>query len=360
MLNDNIVRIKDIAAKAGVSAGTVDRVIHKRGGVSERIYKKVMKIIEEMNYEPNLLARALVSSRIYNIAVLVPDFEIDSYWFEPQEGIAKAASDLKQYGIRVKKHIFDPSSIDSFKANASAVTKDKPDGILVSPIFYNESLPFFEKWKKMEIPFVLFNTQIAEFDPLSYIGQDSYQSGLLAGRLIYSSQQVPCTLLIAHIDEEIGNSIHLQKKEKGFRNYFSQNNLSEQFKIISIQMNRLSTAKFADAMDNIIESNPDLAGIFVTTCKAYEVAKYLEQKHINNLKVIGYDLLPSNLYFLDKGRISFLINQNARAQGYWGIYQLTEYLVFKKTVPPIKYLPLDIVARENMNYFLDKERSAFI
>jgi hypothetical protein len=45
-------RIKDIALKAGVSAGTIDRVLHNRGRVSEKVQKKVLKIIDEMNYEP--------------------------------------------------------------------------------------------------------------------------------------------------------------------------------------------------------------------------------------------------------------------------------------------------------------------
>ncbi|MGC4234113.1 MAG: hypothetical protein QM594_14130, partial [Niabella sp.] len=97
-----------------------------------------------------------------------------------------------------------------------------------------------------------------------------------------------------------------------------------------------------------------LSSIFVTTCKAYEVAKYLEQRHINHLTLIGYDLLPPNLYFLEKGRIGFLINQNAGTQGYMGIYVLTQHLVFKRQVPEIKYLPLDVVTKENMNYFIEK------
>ncbi|RYE20651.1 MAG: LacI family transcriptional regulator, partial [Sphingobacteriaceae bacterium] len=51
------VRIKDIALKANVSTGTVDRVLHNRGNVNEKVKEKVLKIINEMNYEPNFIAR---------------------------------------------------------------------------------------------------------------------------------------------------------------------------------------------------------------------------------------------------------------------------------------------------------------
>ena len=358
--DDQVVRIKDIAKKAGVSVGTVDRVIHKRSGVAAKSYNKVMKALKEMDYEPNVMARVLVSKKTYRIAALIPDARMDSYWAEPREGIAKAANDMKQYSIRVTEHIFDPTDKNSFIEKANEVTQLAPDGILVSPIFYSESLPFLEKWKEMGISIVLFNTQISEFAPLSYIGQDSYQSGLLAGKLIHYGQHKPSTIAIMHIDEDVSNSAHLQKKEKGFRNYFKHNNLNEQFNIVSVQANRSNPAGFTKVMDELVEDQADLRSIFVTTCKAYEVAKYLEQRHIHHLTLVGYDLLPPNFYFLEKGRIDFLINQNARTQGYLGIYELTQHLVFRRPVQEIRYLPLDVVTKENMNYFVDKENLAIM
>ncbi|MFS2185804.1 substrate-binding domain-containing protein [Mucilaginibacter sp. Mucisp84] len=359
-MKNKIVRIKDIAEKAKVSTGTVDRVLHKRGRVSKKVEEKVLKIIEEMDYEPNLMARALGSNRIYQIAALIPDHEVDSYWHAPKAGIEKAEKDLKQYGIIVQQYVFDPYDVDSFISKAGKLTNDKPDGIILSPIFYRETLPFFEKWKAAEIPFVLFNTQIAECEPLSYIGQDSYQSGFLAGKLIHYGQPDSCSVLIAHIDEETSNAAHLLKKEQGFRNYFSQNNLDHQYKILRAELNRSNAAVFMKQLGDIIDSAPDLASIFVTTSKAHEIAKYLEQRYIKHIKIIGYDLLPPNLYFLNKGTISFLINQNPKGQGYWGIYQLTDSLVFKKEVPIIKYLPLDIVTKENVNYYVDDEDVVYL
>ena len=53
------IRIKDIAERAGVSVGTVDRVLHKRPNVSEVALKKVEKVLKEMNYQPNVYASAL-------------------------------------------------------------------------------------------------------------------------------------------------------------------------------------------------------------------------------------------------------------------------------------------------------------
>jgi LacI family transcriptional regulator len=356
---NGVVRIKDIALKANVSTGTVDRVIHNRGRVAEDVKKRVLKIIKEMNYEPNLMARMLGSKKQYYFAALFPDHTYDNFWLAPKLGIEQAEQDLKQYGVTVEQFVFDPQDVAAYVKMADEITRRKPDGILLSPIYYKETLSFFETWSAENIPFVLFNTQIADYDPLSYIGQDSYQSGQVAGKLVHYGQPNPCSILIAHIDEEISNAQHLVKKEQGFRNYFAQNNLSHQYNILRVELKRSSQSGFIKKLDEIVEETLDLKQIYVTTSQAYDVAKYLEQRHITHIKLIGYDLVPPNLHYLEKGNISFLINQNPKGQGYWGIYQLAEHLVFKKEVPILKYLPLDIVTRENLNYFLDEKDPSF-
>lgn len=354
-----VIRIKDIALKANVSTGTVDRVIHNRGRVAEDVKARVMKIVKELNYEPNMMARMLGSNKTYHFAALFPDYKADNYWHAPKTGIEKAEQDLKQYGVQVDQYYFDPQDVAGYVKQATEITKAKPDGILLSPIYYKETLPFFEKWKEENIPFVLFNTQIADYDPLSYIGQDSYQSGLVAGKLVHYGQPDACSILVVHIDEELTNAQHLVKKEQGFRNYFTQNNLDHRYNIIRVELKRASQSGFVKALDEVIEQTLDLKHIYVTTSQAYDVAKYLEQRRMNDIKLVGYDLIPPNLHYLEKGRISFLINQNPKGQGYWGIYQLAEHLIFKKEVPLLKYLPLDIVTRENLNYFLDDDQPSF-
>jgi len=354
------VRIKDIALKAKVSTGTVDRVLHNRGKVSEAIKEKILKVISDMNYEPNLMARALVSTKTYHLAVLIPDHEVDYYWEAPKKGVEKAQKELRKYKVVVHQFVFDPYNIESFIEKATELTKTKPDGILLSPIFYKEILPFFDQWKQRHIPFVLFNTDLKEQKRLSYIGQDSYQSGFLAAKLIEYGQPDPCSILIAHIDEKITNAAHLVKKEEGFRDFFVQNLLTDKYHILRTELNRADFLLFTAELDNIIQNTPDLKSIFVTTSKAYEVATYLEQRGIRNIKIIGYDLLPKNINFLNRGFISFLINQNPKGQGYWGIHYLAKHLVFKKHVQSLKYLPLDVVTKENLSYYTGEEESVEI
>ncbi|MBA9079473.1 MULTISPECIES: LacI family DNA-binding transcriptional regulator [Rufibacter] len=350
-----MVRIKDIAEKAGVSTGTVDRVLHERGRVAEDVRQKVLEIAKELNYQPNLLARTLVNNRTYDIAALIPDPAQDDYWQAPQTGIEKAAAELTQYGVRVTQFIFDPLNANSFKEQAAEVRARQPIAILVAPIFYRESLAYFKQWKEAGIPFALFNTHIPDYEPLIYIGQDSYQSGYLAAKLLQYGHPEGGTFLVVHIDVDLANSSHLINKEQGFYDYFHQHSAGKMFKIVQADLGNSTSEAFQDQLDKLLLQNPEVKGIFVTNSKAHTVAQYLQTKGISQIRLIGYDLMEKNLEFLNKGTIDFLINQNPKGQGYWGIYGLADQLVFKKKTNPIKYLPLDIITKENLHYYIEAD-----
>lgn len=68
------VRISDIARMAGVSVGTVDRILHNRGKVSKTAQEKVNRVLQEVEYRPNLMARSLALKKQFNIAALIPAF----------------------------------------------------------------------------------------------------------------------------------------------------------------------------------------------------------------------------------------------------------------------------------------------
>jgi LacI family transcriptional regulator len=358
-MKNQIIRIKDIAEKANVSVGTVDRVLHNRGRVAEPVRLRILQILEECNYQPNLMARALVSNKRTQLAVLMPNPSMDIYWQSPRDGVDSALKDLKQYGITIEEFLFNPEDANSFMEQAKALTALKPDGILLSPIFYRESIQYFKIWNALEIPFILFNTEISECNPLSYIGQDSYQSGMLAGKLIHYGEKYPCRILIAHIDEEINNAAHLGKKEQGLRDYFSQTEQLNKYEILSVELKLSELEQAHNVLEQHLFATPRPAQIFVTTSRAHHIAKYLQAKNVDDVKVIGYDLLPQNIAWMRHGTIAFLINQNPKGQGYWGIYELVNYLVFKKDVNKLKFLPLDIVTLENLGYYVGDSNESF-
>lgn len=67
------VRLKDIAHDLGVSVVTVSKVLRGNSDISEATRLRVLKRMEELNYQPNMLARGLASGRTYTVGLVVPD-----------------------------------------------------------------------------------------------------------------------------------------------------------------------------------------------------------------------------------------------------------------------------------------------
>ena len=108
------IRIVDIAKMAGVSVGTVDRVIHNRGRVSEENRKKVQAILEMVHYQPNLMARSLASKKQYHFVAIIPSFTQGEYWEAISEGIDKVAAEMETYNITITKLFFDQYNNKTF------------------------------------------------------------------------------------------------------------------------------------------------------------------------------------------------------------------------------------------------------
>ena len=353
MVNRKSPTIKDIAKMAGVSAGTVDRVLHNRGRVSEEALQKVNKILEEIDYKPNLIARTLGSNKTFHIAVLIPDPSQDPYWAQSRAGIRQAEIEWLHYNVIIDLYIFDLYNKTSLKEKAEAAFNAKPDGILIAPIFYQEIMPFFELFSSHTMPFVFFNTHLQGVQPLSFIGQNLRQSGRVGAELIYLNCKEPGKLAVLHINEDSNNGVHLLEKEQGFREYFEEK--KSNFEIIAPKLSNSESEEF-DKQLQIILTDPLLRGIFVTTSKgAFIAASFLEKNNKHDVTLVGYDMLNENLHYLKLGFINFLIHQNPKRQAFLGVNYLADHLIFNKTTPLMSLLPLEILTKENHQSYIDSE-----
>ena len=102
MENKQKITIKDIARLTGLSKGTVDRVLHNREGVSKKSYAKVMKVIEDLGYEPNIYASLLAQNKERVVAVLLPRSKDGAFWELAEPGIVRGMDFGRNFGIKVQ------------------------------------------------------------------------------------------------------------------------------------------------------------------------------------------------------------------------------------------------------------------
>jgi LacI family transcriptional regulator len=348
------IRIKDIAKLAGVSPGTVDRVIHNRGNVSEKAKQKVLGVMEKMGYEPNLLASTLALNRAVRLAIFLPDPELDIYWRQPLEGVEKAIRQVAHYGVVPEFYFFDSNSEQDFSNKGQAIIQTNPNGVLLAPLIFKEGKSFIDECIAHHIPIININTEINSQGVLAYIGQDSFQSGVLAARLISFNLQGIGHVLILNMDNKLQDAKHLQDKEEGFRSYFDLHH-SDQIHIYKLDIEDFNNRVYLLEKIKSLPISPDeLSGIFVTNSRVYKLMEFAGEIFEPSITIVGFDLIQPNIDYLNQNKISFLINQNSVQQGYLGVMSLARYLLQKRKLEYLQNLPLDIVVKENLNYYLKR------
>ncbi|WP_418501531.1 substrate-binding domain-containing protein [Flagellimonas sp.] len=339
------ITIKDIAKVANVSIGTVDRVIHNRGKVSEKALQKVNDALKELDYKANPLARSLKNNVVYAISILVPDPQKDSYWLPCQQGIMEIITEYEAFDVDISVHNFDPSQPESFSKIGARLIRKSPDAVLFVPLFERESDVLLRKLNKKGILSATFNSMPRNHVD-QHVGQDLYLSGRVGAKLI-SDFLDPSTskIGIVHIDEAFNNAIHMQQKEEGFKSFYET--YAAKYDIFTKTIN---TDNIHSTLLDFIESH-GVNVFFVTTSKTYEVARTLELLNKNGI-VVGYDLLQENIKYLTEGKIQFLIHQAPRMQASLSLKSLVEKLLFKKEYPKKQFLPIEIINSENVKSYL--------
>lgn len=153
-----MVTIYDVAAKAGVSAMTVSRVINNTGKISEKTRTKVTRVMEELGYVPNQTARSLVLQQTKLLFLLITDIMNPFY-----TTLARGAEDAaKRSGYRL---LFGNSD-ENLEKEADYVTTiltTRVDGVLVAPAG-DPSLPHLNSLRKHNVPFVLLDREVPGID----------------------------------------------------------------------------------------------------------------------------------------------------------------------------------------------------
>lgn len=349
--DNELIGVKEIARRAKVSIGTVDRVIHDRKGVSQKTKDKVNAIIQELNYQPNIFARSLASKKQLRFIVLIPEVSKETdYWEAPLLGINQASAEIVPYGISVENYLYDLNDKNSFLKQIGLIDLSTVQGVLVAPMFTDEAEPFLRKLERLKIPYVFINSDIQGHNSLSYIGPNLYQSGYLSAHLIKYLINKQDRVLIVNIAKEIDNQHHLLRKEQGFRNYFSDHNLPNP--ILKLDIKKTEFSHVSAALTRLLKDNT-VAAIFVTNSRVCTVARYLKKNNTANPILIGFDYTKDNVDLLKEGDIDFLICQKPREQGYRGIMALYQFVVHAKNTEKNNFMPIDIITSENCDFYIN-------
>ncbi len=347
------IRIVDIARRAGVSAGTVDRVIHHRGRVSSAKRELVEKALAEMNYEPNLVARFLASKKRYSIAVVIPAFEAGEYWELVHDGINRAWEELHRFNVDVKYFYFDQYDVNSFSKTTQDIVRLSFDGVMMATLAGDAAMEFSLLLDKCSTPYVYIDSNIPGQNNMAYYGCDSLVGGAMAARLLIREVGKNADLFFARVRfRHRAVSAQMLARQKGFEQYARMTHFGGNIYRMDLfpgdHMGNLTRLKKL-----IAKTDRPLGGI-VFNSRIYELASTvhcLEVADKQRICLAGYDAIGKNVEALFGNQISFLLSQRPEIQGYNALKALGNLFLYGEKSEKINFMPIDILIRENIAFY---------
>lgn len=351
-MSTNDVTINDVARAAGVSKGTVDRVIHNRGEVSAKSKEKVLKAIEELGFRPNVYASLLASQKKHMIACLIPEYQKGDFWSLTAKGLEEASSMVARYGVTVKEVCYNQYDLKSFQDACADVMGMSPSAVVLAPLFRDETLRFVNLLKDKGIPYVYIDSKLEEDGYMAYFGMPMYQSGRLCAFML-TENRLPSKVCVVRVSrDKEGLSDPTVKRRAGFLDF-----MAEHYPQVSIQ-HVVIDPKIPGNVESSLESafGPGPVtdcGIVMFNSRVHVIADYLRAKGMESCRVVGFDALEGNISALKNGTVQVLIAQHSDSQAAAAVNALVEFLVMGAT-PEFKdfFTQLDILNVCNCDYYL--------
>lgn len=340
------VTIKDIAKELSVSRGTIDRVLHKRGGVNPETEALILAAVKRLDYQPDRIARALVKKDSYTIGFIVPRTPL-SFWGQVIQGAEVAAKELADFGVDVKFYFSEIR--DGFRERAllEEALNDGVAGIAITPTDPHLVGALINDADQQGVPVVTFNTDVPLSERLCYVGLNGYLGGRVAGELMYKFMDGvgEIAILTGFLSTQ-----DTEARRGGFLEVVTAMG-KDNITTVGTWENTDDDGKCYVLTQKIIDDYPNLRGIFVTnSCTAVVGAAIVDRHREGRIKLIGFDVTDEVSRLLKSNVVTACITQNPFQQGYLPIRTIFEYLQtgLKPTSPYILSRP-EVVLIEMLN-----------
>lgn len=343
------VKIRDIAAMAGVSVGTVDRVLHNRGRVSARSLAAVQAVLDEVGYNINIHSSAVALKKEFRIAITTPTSSPGDYWASINGGFDHAVREYSDIDIKILPASYNQFDIYSCREAYDGILDCRPDVVIIGATFVQETLALCRSLDQARIPYIFIDAVVEGTHPIATYSADQYACGFLLARLLHGLMPSGGELAIMEM-KRVGNvqASNSVKRIEGFKAYLEDAGLGCR----SAKFSALAPEENENLFQEFFRENPDVRGIAVMNSRGYVVADFMHRHGIDNVRLACFDLTSTNARCIRDGSISFLLCQTPELQGFHAVKAAISWLLYHRPQPkPHHIMPIDIIMKENLPFY---------
>lgn len=339
--------MKQIANLAGVSLGTVDRVLNNRGVVSEETRKSILDIAESLNYIPNRTARCLAIRKAnIKIGCIIIPASFNGIYGQFEDALLKKAAELEDYNISViVKHI-DSDNPPSQNKLLDEMCDEGVNGIVFYGFNLVETVWKIDEIIEKGIPVITAGNDLPDSKRIAYVGSDFGKSGRMAGELIK---------LICGENSKVGvifyglqNNLNYVKRVDGLKEYIKER--APNMVVAAHVPNYSDDFISYSTVEKIMRDDPEINSLLIVSGGIYGACKAVERMPKGKRpKVFCYNCIPTTKEMLHKGIITATISPNPVYQGTKPLDLMFNLLCFgSQPADTFFYADMDIIISESL------------
>jgi len=335
-----------IAEIANVSIGTVDRALNGRGEIKESTRQRILHIARQIQYTPNLAARALSSARArVRIGVCIPR-EIHFFYDQLWGGVLDEARRVEQLGIEFL-HRPVPALGEGDTSTFKELLQAGTDGIILTAGNPKGLTPLINAAEEKGVRIVCVSTDAPESQRSSIVCVEPRLNGSLAGELM--GKFVSPGSKVAVVAGMLSAEDH-RKKTDSFFEAFPRH--CPGGRVISVIEGHEDEDESFQKSFELLRRNPHIAGLYVNTVNCLPVCRALGARGLaGKVKLITTDLFLEMTSYFQKGTITASIYQHPHRQGQIAVHLMADHLTNKVPLPPASHLSPGVVMSSNLNLF---------
>jgi LacI family transcriptional regulator len=347
--------LKEIAKELNVSRGTLDRVIHNRGGIGPETTARVLAYLKSIGYKPNKLGRSLARRQQMDIFVSFHDTK-NEFFKDVLAGLKAAESEIADFGFKMRYEEVSRNSASQIKLIKEAM-RSGAAGLALSPYEPDKFVGLVDGLVKGGKPVVTFNNDVVNSARMTHVGVNYYTNGRVAGEVLAKAVKSGAVGVIRRSSSYFQNQLRIT----GF------SEVIDSYEDIRLAGSFSGSADYQTAYENIkrvIQSVPDLHGLLLLNNESEIITATCDAIGDSGRKpfdVVTFDLPSACQREIQNGRITATVCQDPFFQGYFCVKILFKFLSDNFIPPKSLYSTRqDVIFKENLdNYTKDLYRSFY-
>lgn len=320
------VTVKSLAQAAGVSRGTVDRVLHNRGGVKPDIVLKIKSLAKELGYVPNRAGRALAAYKTpIKIGVMLPS--IGNPFFDGViDGVFQAWDEFADLGVEVVLKEVEGFDLNTHLNAIDDLLFKGCKALCISTLNIDALRKKISDLYAKHFPVILLNTNVEKADCLCYVGSDYLTAGATCGGMLAMCAKEPLKVLIV-----TGSKMILGHNQRidGFKSELDRQ--QAEYQIIDTVECYDSDIKATRVTLDALDKNEQINCIYVTGAGVQGVGAAILARPKRKIFAIAFDEIYTTKELVKQGIIRFVVCQQPERQGYHAVKRA--YMAITNQIP---------------------------